>query len=255
MNTHQDMMWSAYLDGELSASEAAEFDQMLTPADRERLAAEVRYERALGEALAGDESCSDALWRKTVMAVHRYDEVLRAPRTPRWVYIATAVAAVLGITAAGVLYRASQQPRSVFAIPEGFPSEMASRVELNGTAPLDEINRFLTGHGFKIAMTTTNVEAPRPRHAREFHGLRSTSNRGEPVIEFYFECCGKPIKMIVAPRGGATEEEVERRLAAHEVQASRAVGEYVAAVVGRHRAHDFLELIEATDDQVARRGA
>jgi hypothetical protein len=255
MSTHRDKMWLAYLDGELSASEAAEFDQLLTPADKERLTAEVRFERALGEALAGEVSCPDALWRKTIIAVNQRDQVLNAPGTPKWMYAVTAVAAALAITTAAVLYRVAQQPRSVFVMPAGFPSEMAANAEIAGTAPLEEINRYLAEHGFKIAMTTTDMEGPRAHHSREFLGLHSARNRGEPVVEFYFECCGKPIKMIVAPKGGATDDEMRRRLAAREIQASRPVGDYVAAVVGRHKAHGFLDLIEATQEQVARRGA
>lgn len=57
MKKNLDMMRQAYLDGELSASEASEFEATLDAAERERLAAEVRFENGLAERLAQDAKC------------------------------------------------------------------------------------------------------------------------------------------------------------------------------------------------------
>ena len=47
----------AYLDGQMSASEALEFERSLTPEDRIRIDNEVRLESAICESLSGSDCC------------------------------------------------------------------------------------------------------------------------------------------------------------------------------------------------------
>ena len=65
-NEEHEKLRSAYLDGELSASESARFDESLTPGQRERLAGEMRFESAMSETLSKGASCPDALWLRTL---------------------------------------------------------------------------------------------------------------------------------------------------------------------------------------------
>ena len=48
---NREQLWQAYLDGELSACEAAQFETTLSEAERRRLAAELRFDRALADRL------------------------------------------------------------------------------------------------------------------------------------------------------------------------------------------------------------
>ena len=58
----REKLWMAYLDGEMTSTEAAAFDASLTPEERARLAGEMRLESGLAAALQGDVVCPDAVW-------------------------------------------------------------------------------------------------------------------------------------------------------------------------------------------------
>ena len=65
MDGKKERLWQAYLDGELSTGESAEFEQSLSPSEREGLASEMRFERALAERLGENAHCPDEVWERT----------------------------------------------------------------------------------------------------------------------------------------------------------------------------------------------
>ena len=58
----KDELWMSYLDGEMSASEAAAFAAGLSDAERARAEGEVRLEAALAARLGAGPACPEATW-------------------------------------------------------------------------------------------------------------------------------------------------------------------------------------------------
>ena len=245
MSAQKDKMWSASLDGELSAAETAEFEHALTPAQKSALAAEMELERALAQRLSRGAACPDELWKRTLAAVEQQAVSGRSTKAlPRWAYAITAVAAVFLITIAGAAFRAYQmrEPSILAMAPSESVAQLTQEAELRG-ASTEDINAYLKEHGFGFAMTTTEVQVPGAHHTREMLGVHPVTYRGEQVMEVLFDCCGKPIKIVVAKAGGRAAAEIGDAVAAGQVQASKPVGGYVAAVVGHHKASGLLEYL------------
>ena len=57
-------LWNAYIDGELSASEASEFEASLSDEDRALLAGEMQFENALADRLRQDSDCPADVWAR-----------------------------------------------------------------------------------------------------------------------------------------------------------------------------------------------
>ena len=75
-NVKKGIYWQAYLDGELSASEAADFEANLDDRERQLLASEMSFESAFAEKLGMDATCPDQVWENTRALI----EAKRAPR-------------------------------------------------------------------------------------------------------------------------------------------------------------------------------
>lgn len=253
MATNHEQLAAAYLDGELSAAEAAEFDNTLTPQEKAGLAAEMTFERAIGERLARGAACPDDLWNRTLAAAGGQAAPVVAFRPRRmWRYAVPALAAGLAIGVAGLLglYAGVGGP-SVLAMDKSTTiAKLQAQVELDGH-DLESVNAFFKEHGFNIAMTKTEARAPGDHHhsRREMLGVRPTTNHGDDVMELMFECCGRPLKVVVAKAGSETAREIGEAMAAGQIQESRHVGDYVAALVGRHDSQGLLMVL--TDPSAA----
>ena len=58
-----------------------------------------------------------------------------------------------------------------------------------------------------------------------------------------FNCCGKPVRLLVAPLGSSGHHMLQVADENHEVQRMAVVGEYIAAIVGDHPAPGLLDLL------------
>ncbi|MBX7259729.1 MAG: hypothetical protein K1Y02_25460 [Candidatus Hydrogenedentes bacterium] len=248
MSIGNDKVLSAYLDGELSASEASEFDRALSASEKQRLAGEVILERALADSLSKNAACPDAVWEQLCQTIQSQPQI--APNVVRgpWRWNAVlAAAAVLVLTIAGI-FATTGGERNDFL-------RMAERdvAQLKGTSAVDAVslaavNDYVHAHGYGIDIAAIqNSEVH--HHRRELLGARESSYRGEKVMELLFDCCGKPLKVVVAPKNGGAARHIGDALARGEVQASRPVGEYVAAVVGQHKAVNLLDLVTETSGE------
>ncbi|NUM52644.1 MAG: hypothetical protein HUU46_03270 [Candidatus Hydrogenedentes bacterium] len=251
MATNHEKLVTAYLDGELSAAEAAELDQSLTPEQKVNLAGEIKFERAIGERLAGGAKCPDELWQRTMAAVGAKVSPVAEFRPRRnWKYAVTALAAMLALTMAGLLinYNTTQTP-SILAMEKGTTVEMLQALaELEGHET-DDVNAYFKEHGFDLAMTTADVQIPGDHHTpRVLLGMRPAKNRGEDVMELLFNCCGRPLKVVVAKKGGETAREIGDAMAEGTIQVSRRVGDYVTALVGRHEALGLLDYLTEPEE-------
>ncbi len=248
MATNHEKLVTAYLDGELSAAEAAELDQSLTPDHKANLASEIKFERAIGERLARGAKCPDDLWQRTMAAV----EAKTAPeivefklRRNYWKYASVAMAAMLAVTTIGLVAQFNTGPSvapSMFAMEKGMTIEMlASQAELRGhdTAA---VNAYFKEHGFNLAMTSADMTIPGDHHTpRELLGMRPATNGDDNVMEMMFNCCGRPLKVIIAKTGSDTAREIGGLVSEGKIQTVRHVGDYVAALVGKHETHAILD--------------
>lgn len=247
MSGQIDKLMSASLDGELSAAEAAEFDHSLTPAEKANIAAEMKLERGIADRLSQGGRCPDDVWKRTIAALEQEATPMKRVRlAASWRYAITAMAAVLAITVIGAVLRVNQVPQepSILAIEKGTTIEQLAALSTLSDTDTESLNAFLQQEGFEIRMTTTDVQIPGDHHTpREFLGARPVTYRGEEVIELLFNCCERPVKIVVARTGSRTAHEIGERLAEGQIQVSKPVGEYVAAVVGRHKVIGLLDYL------------
>lgn len=84
------------------------------------------------------------------------------------------------------------------------------------------------------------------RRHRDIHviGARQESLGGEPVTEVFIECCGHPVKILLANLDSNAAGTIGFAVAQDgDVQAMRVVGGYLAAVVSRHESHGLLDML------------
>ncbi|HRI87332.1 MAG TPA: hypothetical protein PLJ47_17480 [Candidatus Hydrogenedentes bacterium] len=248
MSEQQEKLWTASIDGELSASEANEFDQSLTPAQKTNLAAEMTVERVVSERLARGGACPDDVWQRTMAAVAERTTQPAAPRRARaWAYGLGALAAMITLTAAGFALRmniAKPETPDLLMIAKGTTVEdFVLKGQLHG-ATASDVNAFLQQHGIALELTSTNVKVPGDHHTpREFLGVNPVEHHGEKVMELLFNCCDRPVKVVVAKAGSQTALEMGAAMAEGKLQMSKRVGDYVASIVGRHEVVGLLDYI------------
>ena len=242
MSIGNDRVLSAYLDGELSASEASEFDRVLTESERQRLAGEVVLERALADALAKDAACPDVAWDRLRDSIQAQSQRASNGVRGRWRGKALlAAAAVLVVGIAGVFAMVGGERTDFLRMTERDVAELKEASAVDAVS-LAAVNEYVHARGYGIDVVPI-VNSEVRHHRRELLGAREHSYRGEKVMELLFDCCGKPLKVVVAARNGSAARHIAEALARGEIQASRPVGDYVAAVVGRHKAVNLLDLV------------
>ena len=251
MDSQRENMVTAYLDGELSAAEAAEFDKSFTPVEKSNLAAEIKLEYAIGERLSRGAACPDLVWQRALAAIEEKASPMHRLRTRRnWMYAVAALAAALAITVGGLLINANTPApgRPILALAKGATVEsLQEEVQLRGN-DTKSVNSFLKENGFNLAMSTAAAQVSHEHHApRVLLGLSSAVNHGVDVMELMFNCCGRPLKVVIAKAGSRTAREIGDAMAEGEIQVSRHVGEYVAALVGQHEAPGLLDSLTDTE--------
>lgn len=242
MSIERERHWQAYLDGELSASEASEFEESLSAGERERVAAELRFESALADALGQDAACPDLLWKRSVAMLREGRAPRRARR--RWAWGAGTLAAAVAVAfVVSVLAPVNRALSPAVVLAAESIEELAAMSET--AAGLDPVQRYLNRHGAKVELSPLDSLAiAEAHHGIVLLGARSQSAAGEPVIEMLLGCCGYPVKVVMAERGSDAAAEIGRSAAGGpgQVQSTRVVGDYVAAVVGDHPAHGLLDI-------------
>jgi hypothetical protein len=240
MSTHKDEIWSAYLDGELTAGEATEFDASLTPEDRERLEGEMRFEAALAETLGEGPDCPDELWqqlREDMGATPDNISFLRRPVTVRTLVPIAAVAAVLVLSVVGI-YEAYQVDAEI-------PFLNVADAEAQGLAELselaspneDQVEDYLRRHGMNVYLRDPEhtVGLAHPNQTRLI-GAFHREFKGSGVVVLLYECCGKPVLVPLVKRGSAAEAAIRSALGDSkcQVRSFAEVGDCTAFVVGKH---------------------
>jgi anti-sigma factor RsiW len=245
MNESRERLWQAYVDGELSAAEAAEFENALSPTEREKLAQETRFEHALADTLARGVSCPDAAWDRTraKLAAAR-----PSSRGSRWklALAASAAAASIAIAASVVLDFAA--PASD-ALVLGAKSIDDLKELAQTDAGSDAVRDFLAARHVHVYLKSEHIEYWMGHSGFAVLGARQSQTGRQTVTEVLLACCKRPLKAVIVERNSAIADTILKAAEGRsEVQDTRIVGDYLVALVGNHHSPAILGLFVTPED-------
>lgn len=238
--------WMAYMDGQMSASEALDFEQSLSARDRARLDGEVQLESAVCESFAEGPCCPLALWKNLVTQMQQP----AAPKPSRWAYFVSRGIIVVAATAAIVIgapifeeyFGDRGYDNTVSAVSIGETTRDAFAEGLTARASLVDAQQYLQKHD--ISLRLTGLPAGGHPHEVEFLGVcRGRCPEGS-LYELRFWCCGKPAKVLIARRGTSGEEVLRDAFKCGEIVERDICNEYIATVVGGHGSSDLLKVLQ-----------
>lgn len=244
---NREQLWQAYLDGELSACEAAQFEATLSEAEKRQLAAEMRFDRALADRLRQNADCPDEVWARTRAKLAPVATPAAPGKIRRLAFASAAIAAAL---------------LAVFVLPELYPLGLSARSEvihaagslddlmaMSETEPgLETVQHYLDEKGIDLALLKEcELFRGAPGHPPgKILGVRQTTFAGTRVTEVLVDCCGRPVKFVLAPQGSRAARKLAVAATQYgDVQAARTVGDYEVAVVARHTAGRLMDLFSA----------
>ena len=254
MRENRELMRQAYLDGELSASEASEFEATLNPADRERLAAEVHFENGLAERLAQDAKCPDDVWERTKALLADQHAPARPTRLRRWYWGAATLAAAASIVFFVAVFSPSPFSPSAIVMAAESVNDLAATAE--SSSGYKATQAFIREHEINLRLMEGEVDGmvTKALMAGRVHGrIRILGARieklpsGKPVVAILFGCCRRPVKVLMAEKGSAAAFEIGEATAArnkNHILDTRTVDGYITAVVSKHRAPGLLDIFE-----------
>lgn len=246
MTIHErEKLWMAYLDGEMTSTEAAAFDESLTSEERSRLAGEMRLESGLAEALAAGALCPDAVWRRTELMLRNRSKVRARRLQGSWRLVVGALAASLLV---GLSFWASVgvSSEAVFAIAAADMVEFAGYSEV--AAEPAAIQAYLEEHEIDLALSSESAWSEHAGHAMHLLGARKMA--GHDVVELLVSCCGFPAKVVLAGSGTSAARLIRDGAEAGEIQQTSPIGEFLAGVVSKHQTPELLELLRAAPEVV-----
>ncbi len=238
-----------YLDGEMTDAEATAFWEALPEPEQERLNKERRFEAGLKQVMDQDVGCPDAAWRRLEWQLQHKRPASRSS-VVRW----TLRFAAAAVVAAGVLFamRQADAPESSEAflrVAEANVTDFAQHAQTEQPT-IEHVRRFLSERGFSIQLPAEEALSNRTHEKIHLLGARCESCPCEDVGEILFDCCGQPVKIVMAHKGGRAADLLSKAHSNHacncEVQRVEEIGEYIVAVVGRHPSPQLLELLAAS---------
>jgi hypothetical protein len=240
------------VDGELSACEAAQFEASLTEAERTRLASEMRFERALSDRLRDGGACPVATWQRARSMALDCDGARSRVASRRWIYagatLAAAAAFAFVLSNVTGLFDAASDSNVIHAA-----ESIAQLTAESETEPgWENVQTYLDAHGVRLSLTDYDriMTIIRPHPKLEIIGARTARFGGSEVTELLVACCDKPVKVILAPKHSSAAHALAKAAAEDgaDIQATRKVDGYVAAVVATHPAHGLVNLVDAESD-------
>ena len=246
MSKDKAKFWQAYLDGELSMSEAAAFEAELDDEERRLLASEMRFESALADKLSQNAACPGQVWDRTRALI----EAQRMPRRSmrRWYYGAATFAAAASIAfMISVFAPVDSSPSSAVVMAAQSVAELAATSET--PADRESVHRYLLAHGVQLDLREPMSLYMAGAHPHiELVGARTEMANGEQIVEMLFSCCDKPVKVLMVEQGSKAALDIGQATGAgHQVRATRLVGNYLTVVVSNHSAHGLLDIFEEQD--------
>ncbi len=254
MSHERDRLRSAYLDGELSSREAADFHQTVSPEERVRLALETRLETALVERLTLKSECPPEVWQRVRDRIDNRPKKGRFARLIGWrrawwaVGTASAAAVLVALVVWQVLRKTWHEEivqEDLYEVADDVPVLVRS-AEVAGD--IVRVRSFMAAHGIDVHLKAIPSPGEAGGHevrlmgARRVHRYRR-GHRDEAGVELLFACCGQPVKVILAALGSDLARELAAAQERGQVRNSRVVGGFLAAGVGRHDTKEVLALL------------
>ncbi len=248
MHENREQLWHAYVDAELSATEAAGFEASLTEPEREQLAADMQFERVLAERLSHGAECPDEVWERAKARIVGLGEppAHTQVRHRRWYWGAATLAAAAALAFVISLFALSG------STPDGSAVILAasSIEELEASSEVDHgsdsAEQFMHENGVSLHLVDDDTLKELLGHHPDarFIGARQESLGGDPVTEVFVGCCGLPVKVILALLDSNAASKIGLAAAQDgDVLATRQIGGYLAAVVGRHESKGLLDML------------
>lgn len=254
MNKNKDQLFQAYLDGELSIGESAEFEATLSESERERLSAEMRLESALADRLGQYAECPEDLWNRTLAMVEQSKidsgekTVIEFRPTARRRWFIGAVSLVAAACLAFVIsVLAPVQPNATSSVVLAAQSvqELVARSEV--TAEFESVQDYIHQHSIDLDIHAPGDIENHGHHGVSILGADTEQVGGEKVVELLVECCGYPVKVLMVERDSAIAHEIALAVVqGSDVQAVRSVGRYITAVVSKHPTHNLLDVFDVS---------
>lgn len=248
MHENREQLWQAYVDAELSVTEAAEFEVSLTEVERGRLADDMQFERVLAERLSHEAECPDEVWERTKARVLELGEtpVRIQVHLKRWYWGAATLATAAALAFVISLFAASggTPDRPTVILAASSVEELAASSEIEPGS--DSAEQFLHEKGVQLHLVDDGALETLVRHHSGIHfiGARQESLEGDPVTEVFVECCGLPVKVLLASLDSNAANRIGVAAAQNgDIQATRVIGDYLAAVVSRHESHGLLDML------------
>lgn len=242
----------AYIDGQMSASEALEFERSLSPEDQRRLADEIRVEAVICDHLATDTCCPEALWNSIKLRVRNQSQ----KRSPlgvwqrRFVGVAASIAIV---TTSALIYRDFAPERNIgvassLEISEDNLVDFANHTEVPGTR--EATQHFLDKHDIALELVALDAAELDAHHPVKLLGACMGSCPRGSILELRLTCCNRPVKLLVIKEGSGRDMFVRRAMRCGKVKESREVNGVLIALVGDIHGHtDLLNLLQPPSDQ------
>ncbi len=248
MHENREQLWQAYIDAELSLTEAADFEASLSEAERERLADDMQFERVLAERLGHEAECPDEVWERTKARILELGKppVRIQVRHRRWYWGAATLAAAAALAFVISLFALSgvTPDRSAVILVASSIEELAASSEVGPGS--DSAEQFMHEKGVQLQLVDDSTLETLVKHHPDIHfiGARQELLEGDPVTEVFVGCCGLPVKVILASLNSKAASRIGLAAAQDgDIQATRVVGGYLAAVVGRHESHGLLDML------------
>lgn len=250
MAGNKEHLWQAHIDGQLSAAEASAYENSLTPAERELLAADARFERRLGETLGQPVACPADVWQRALAKV-QIENVAgpnpQAKRLRRWLWggatLAAAASVAFGLSLA--LWPKGPLGAPSIALAAGSVRELRSQAQTDRTEKAAEAFLHVRNVDVRVVLDIDRLYAvTHYDHRMAFLGAGSELFEDQEIAELFFDCCNHPAKLVIAHQDSSAARALTRALGNYgDVQVVRDAGDYVVAVVGKHPAYDLIDMI------------
>ncbi|MBI1319374.1 MAG: hypothetical protein GC168_10580 [Candidatus Hydrogenedens sp.] len=234
--SEREKQWMAYLDGQLTAGEAAAFDASLSEEERRCLVAEMQLEEGIGERLRDDVSCPDALWD----ALRK--EMNATPRARRWpMFTGMAAAAALALIAGGaLLYRSAEVAAPLQEVASAVPTQtiaedIRTTLEMAGAtlvpAQQQTVEEFLEAHDIRLAVNNEPRSLTMSGHKAKLLGACMGNCPRGSIVELLIDYDGKPAKLLLAKNNCSGARIIEGAQERGEVVQVRHMDDYIAGLV------------------------
>lgn len=255
----------AYLDDELSVDEVIAYEASLSRPQRTEIDTERRFEQALGEQLAQGATCPDRLWQRlqAELAAARAGQpaavapppaapvapvpapgVASRPATRGWQLLSTralpwwlAAAAMLVATLVVLALRPPAGPEIAFT-----DNLQAFAKDARYAGDYEKVGRELATMGINVNFHPPTTP-PARGHELRLLGMNTVQKGADCCAVVYFECCGKPVAVVVCTKSCPMVDHVTcKNLDGHCYKVQNAIENVRLMAVGPHDPVEVLGL-------------